>query len=269
MDYRKELTKCNRIVVKIGTSMVTYPNGKINLERMEHLARVLADIRNRGIDVILVSSGAVGVGAGILGFDCKPTDIRMKQAAAAAGQASMMQIYKRFFGEYNQNVAQILLTKEDIKSKHRSENLENTFNTVLELGMIPIVNNNDAITIDEIEFSDNDNLSAVVAKLVKADLLVLLTDIDGLYDKHPKEHDNAVRLSIVAEINEEVKAMAGEKGSAFSVGGMLTKITAAEMCVETGTSMVIALGENPRIIYRILEGEDVGTLFPGVKNEKN
>ena len=138
MDYRKELAKCNRIVVKIGTSMVTHPNGKINLERMEHLARVLADIRNRGIDVILVSSGAVGVGAGILGFEQKPTDIRMKQASAAAGQASMMQIYKRFFAEYNQNVAQILLTKEDIKSKNRRVNLENTFNTVLELGMIQI-----------------------------------------------------------------------------------------------------------------------------------
>ena len=268
MDYRKELTKSKRIVVKIGTTMVTYPNGKINLRRMENLARVLADIMNRGVDVVLVSSGAVGVGSGILGFKERPTEIRIKQAAASAGQASMMQIYKNFFGEYHHNVAQILLTREDIKSENRRSNLENTFNTVLELGMVPIVNNNDAITIDEIEFSDNDYLSAIVANLVGADLLVLLTDIDGLHDKNPKDNSDAIRISVVKNIDKSVHDMAGDKGSTFSTGGMHTKLVAAEMCVASGTSMVIAHGEDPRVLYDILEGKDVGTLFPGGENNE-
>ncbi len=268
MDYRKELTNSKRIVVKIGTTMVTYPNGKINIRRMENLARVLADIVNGGVDVILVSSGAVGVGAGILGFNEKPTEIRIKQAAASAGQASMMQIYKNFFGEYHHNVAQILLTREDIKSKDRRSNLENTFNTVLELGMVPIVNNNDAITVDEIEFSDNDYLSAIVANLVDADLLVILTDIDGLHDKNPRKNNDAKRISIVESVDKSIHDMAGDRGSAFSTGGMHSKLIAAEICVKLGTSMVIAHGEDPRILYDVLEGKDVGTLFPGGKKDE-
>ncbi|HIW49130.1 MAG TPA: glutamate 5-kinase [Firmicutes bacterium] len=263
MNVRERLKDHKRIVVKIGTATVTYPNGRINLRRLEQLAWVLADLKNQGKEVVLVSSGAMGVGSAALGFAHRPTEIRFKQAAASVGQASLIQIYKNFFNEYNQKVAQILLTKEDIKNDTRKATASRTFETLLHLGVLPIVNNNDAVATVEFEFSDNDTLSAVVAALIRADLLVLLTDIDALYDCDPKKNPDAHRLSIVEEVTPEIMAMAGEKGSAFSVGGMETKLAAAKLCKSIGADMVIASGENPKILHRIIEGEDVGTVFIG------
>lgn len=263
MNYRERLKNHKRIVIKIGTSTVTYPNGRINLKRLEQLAWVLADLKNQGKDIVLVSSGAMGVGSAALGFSTRPTEIQYKQAAASVGQASLIQIYKNFFSEYNQNVAQILLTKEDVKEGGRKEIVARTFETLLGMDIIPIVNNNDAVTTYEIEFSDNDSLSAVVADIVNADLLILLTDIDALYNCNPRNNPDAKRISIVENVTPEIEAMAGDKGSAFSVGGMATKICAAKMCKETETDMVIAMGEDPKLLHKIMDGEDIGTLFVG------
>ena len=260
MNYRDEIKKSKRVVVKIGTSTITYSTGRINLHRLEYLARVLSDLKNRGIDVVLVSSGAVGVGSKILGFDRRPNKIKYKQAAASIGQASLIQMYKNFFSQYNQNVAQILLTKEDIQDKNRKKIITSTFETLFELNIIPIVNNNDAIATDEIEFSDNDNLSAIVAESLKADLLILLTDIDGLYTDNPKINSKATRVSIIENIDDSIKDMANGSGSKFAVGGMQTKIQAASK-VMNNTNVVIANGEDPTVIYDILNGNDVGTLF--------
>lgn len=260
---REQLKQYKRIVVKVGTSMVTYPNGRLNLKRIERLAWVLSDLRNQGKEVILVSSGSIGIGSVRLAFEERPKEMRKKQAAAAVGQAILMQVYQNFFNEYNQKMAQILLTKEDILNEERKNNTMNTFETLLELGVIPIVNANDTISTDEIGFSDNDKLSALVASILDSDLLILLTDIDGLYDCDPKENLDSKRISYVEEITEEIEAMAGEKGSKFSVGGMATKIEAAKMCMKQKFDMIIALGENPTILFDILDGEDVGTYFKG------
>lgn len=262
-DYRSNIKNHKKIVIKVGTSTVTYPNGAINLRRLEQLAWVLSDLKNSGKDIVLVSSGAVGVGSGILGFKERPTDTQCKQAAASVGQASLIQIYKNFFNEYSQNVAQILLNKDDVKEGGRKEVITRTFETILNMGVIPIVNNNDAVTTDEIEFSDNDGLSAVVANIVDADLLILLTDIDALYDSNPRANPNAKRVSVVEDITDEIEAMADDKGSEFSVGGMATKISAAKLCKESKTDMIIADGSDPRVLHKIIEGEDVGTLFLG------
>ena len=259
---REALKDCNRIVVKVGTSTITYPSGRLNLKRIEELAWVLTDLRNRGKEVILVTSGAIGVGAVRMNMKERPTVTKEKQAAAAVGQAMLMQIYQNFFNRYNQTVAQVLLTKEELSSESRYENTHNTLMTLLEMGIVPIINANDTISTYEIEISDNDRLSAMVAEIVKADLLILLTDIDALYDKDPRHAPDAVRVSHVKDISDEIKVMAGEKkGSAFSVGGMKTKIQAAEISLSAGVRMVIALGEDPKVIHRILDGEDIGTLF--------
>lgn len=260
---REQLKQYKRIVIKVGTSMVTYPNGRLNLKRVERLAWVLSDLRNQGKEVVLVTSGSIGIGSVRLAFEERPKETKRKQAAAAVGQAILMQVYQNFFNEYNQKMAQILLTKDDIINDERKNNTMNTFETLLELGVIPVVNANDTISTDEIGFSDNDKLSALVASILGADLLILLTDIDGLYDADPKENPDAKRISYVEGITQEIEAMAGEKGSKFSVGGMTTKIEAAKMCMEQKLDMVIALGENPTIVFEILDGEDVGTYFRG------
>lgn len=260
---REQLKEYKRIVIKVGTSMVTYPNGRLNLKRVERLVWVLSDLRNQEKEVILVTSGSIGIGSVRLAFEERPKETKRKQAAAAVGQAILMQVYQNFFNEYNQKMAQILLTKDDIVNDERKNNTINTFETLLELGVIPVVNANDTISTDEIGFSDNDKLSALVASILKADLLILLTDIDGLYDTDPKENPSAKRISYVEGITQEIEAMAGEKGSKFSVGGMTTKIEAAKMCIEQKLDMVIALGENPAVIFEILDGEDVGTYFAG------
>lgn len=259
---RESLKQCRRIVVKVGTSTITYPGGRLNLKRMEELAWILTDLRNQSKEVILVTSGAIGVGAVRMNMKERPTITKEKQAAAAVGQAMLMQIYHNFFDRYNQTVAQVLLTKEELSSESRYENTQNTLETLLAMGIIPIVNANDTISTYEIEISDNDRLSAMVAEIVQADLLILLTDIDALYEKDPREFPNAKRIADVAAVSAEIEAMAGEKkGSVFSVGGMKTKLQAAKICLEAGTKMAIALGEDPKVIHRLLDGEDIGTVF--------
>lgn len=265
MTNRERLKNCQRVVIKVGTSTLTYENGRLNLQRIDKLSWVISDIRNQGKDVVLVTSGAIGVGAVRLDLKKRPSKTRTKQAAAAVGQAVLMQIYQNFFIQYGQKVAQILLTKEDFKEGERLENTINTFETLFEFGVIPVVNANDTISTFEIEFSDNDSLSASVASLLHSDLLVILTDIDALYDCDPKNNQNAKRISCVEEITEEIIKMAGTKGSEFSVGGMATKLSAAQLCQGGSVNMVIAQGSDPTIIHRILEGEDEGTLFTAKK----
>ena len=252
----------NRIVVKVGTSTLTNETGKSDLRSFERIARVLADVQNKGFEVILVSSGAIAVGSNKLRLRERPSSMRMKQAAAAVGQAMLMQIYHNFFDRYNQTVAQVLLTKEELSSDSRYEKTKNTLETLLEMGIIPIVNANDTISTYEIEISDNDRLSAMVAEIIHADLLLLLTDIDALYDKDPRNNPDARRVAHVAAVTDEIRAMAGEKkGSEFSVGGMKTKLQAAGICLAANVKMAIANGEDPKVIHRIIDGEDIGTLF--------
>lgn len=258
---RTILKDCKRIVVKVGTATITHANGKLNLKRMDELAWVLTDLRNRGIDVVLVTSGAIGVGAARMSMAKRPTITKEKQAAAAVGQAMLMQIYHNFFDRYNQMVAQVLLTKEETATKERYTNTKNTMETLFEMGIIPIVNANDTISTYEIEFSDNDRLSAMVAEITDADVLVLLTDIDALYDKNPKEYKDAKRIPFVETVTPQIEAMASGKGSAFSMGGMQTKLEAAKICQKSGVTMVIAHGEKPTILHDILDGADIGTCF--------
>lgn len=255
------LEEVKRVVVKVGTSTLTYSNGKLNLRRIELLVRCLADLKNRGYDVVLVSSGAMGVGVGKLSLKAKPKTIQGKQAVAAVGQCELMSIYDRFFAEYCQTVAQILLTKADLETDLKKQNVTNTFDQLLEYEAIPIVNENDTVATEEIEFGDNDTLSALVAKLIHADLLILLSDIDGLYDKDPHQYSDANLIPVVDEITEEIKQGASGAGSRRGTGGMVTKLTAAEIATESGCDMVIANGENPEILFDIFEGEFRGTLF--------
>ena len=250
-----------RVVVKVGTSTLTHKTGKLNLLRAEQIARCLADLKNRGYDVVLVSSGAQGVGLGKLSLSEKPASMRGKQAVAAIGQCELMSIYDKLFAEYGQNVAQILLTKDVIDSNERKQNVINTFEQLFVYGVIPIVNENDTVSVEEIEFGDNDTLSAVVAKLVGADLLVILTDIDGLFDKDPHRYPDAELIAEVEEITDEIKALAGGVGSRLGTGGMITKLMAAEIATGAGCDVIVANGNNPRVLYRIVEGEAIGTMF--------
>ena len=263
MGFRKEIKDANRIVVKVGTSTLTYANGQINLGRIEKLTRVLADIVNSGKEVTLVSSGAVGVGIGKLKLKEKPTNIREKQALAAIGQCELMHIYSKFFGEYSHTVGQVLLTRDVIEDEHIKQNVCSTFELLLQKGIIPIVNENDTVSIDELEniakFGDNDNLSAIVSVLIDADLLIILSDIDGFYDSNPKENPNAKLIKQIDEITEEIEACAGGAGSSLGTGGMATKIAAARKATDAGVNMVLANGEEPSIISDILSGEEVGT----------
>ncbi|MBQ4347183.1 MAG: glutamate 5-kinase, partial [Firmicutes bacterium] len=234
-----------RIVIKVGTSTLTHPSGRMNLRRIEELSRVLSDLCNSGKEVILVSSGAIGMGAARLGILERPVELKEKQAAAAVGQAVLIQIYQRFFMGYNRNVAQILLTKDDTSDAVRRQNIINTFDTLLSLGVVPVVNANDTISTYEIEYTDNDQLSAVVASLTHADLLIILSDIDALFTADPKTDINAKPIHFVESITPEIKKMAGEHGSTYSVGGMRTKISAAEICTSEGISMAILNGNSP------------------------
>lgn len=264
METRKRLKKCKRIVIKIGTSSLTYKNGKLNYAKMEYLARVLSDLKNAGKEVILVSSGAIGIGSERLGCRERPKQIEIKQAVAAVGQAILMQIYEKFFSEYNQVIAQILLTKDVLEDSVKKTNAQNTFAELLNMGVIPIVNENDTIATEEIlesVFGDNDTLSAMVAVLVEADLLILLSDIDGLYTKNPKDYSDGILIDTVNCITDNIEKIAGGKGSSFGTGGMITKISAAKIANNNGIDMVIANGDDLMNIYRILAGEQVGTLF--------
>lgn len=263
MSGRADFKKHNRIVVKVGTTSLTYENGKLNLKRIAKLAWVLTDLRNQGKEVILVSSGAIAVGTDRLGLSQRPRDIRGKQAASAVGQAVLMQIYENFFMEYNQKVAQILLTKDVFDNDTRKENARNTFSALLEMGVIPVVNENDTVSIEEIEFSDNDTLSAYVACLIEADLLIILSDIDGIYDCDPKTNKKAKLISRIDKFDDEIFCVAGESANALGTGGMLTKLYAAKMASDAHIDTVVAQGEEPKIIFKILNGDEKGTLIAG------
>lgn len=261
---REAVEKAKRIVVKIGTSSLTHENGKVDLDKMEKLARVLTDLNNSGKEIILVSSGAIGAGMQRIGRSKRPEELPLKQATAAIGQAILMKIYQKFFDEYNQVIAQILLTKDVMEDPIKKYNAKNTFATLMDLGVIPIINENDCISTAQIEgyrFGDNDTLSATVAELVEADLLVLLTDIDGLYTSNPKENKEAQLIEVIEEITEEVKGLAGGAGSRLGTGGMITKILAAEIAKGCGIQTVVASGEHIEILREILRGETIGTWF--------
>lgn len=262
---RKDINAAKRIVVKIGTSSLTHGNGKINLQKMENVARVLTDLTNAGKEVVLVSSGAIGAGAQRLGLAKRPDKLEMKQATAAVGQAILMQIYQKFFGEYNQVVAQVLLTKDVIDDEIKRTNAKNTFCTLLELGVIPIVNENDCISTTQIagfRFGDNDTLSAIVAELIQSDLLIMLTDIDGLYTEDPRENSDAKLIDFVEGIDEAIMCKAGNAaGSKFGTGGMTTKILAAQIATCAGINTIVANGDKMDNVYDILEGKDIGTWF--------
>ena len=261
-----------RIVVKVGTSTLTYENGKVNIRRMEMLARVLSDLQNAGNQVVLVSSGAMGVGMGKLGMKDRPHDTPMRQAVAAVGQCELMFLYDKMFGEYNRTVAQILLTKDVTDNEISNRNVTNAIETLLAQDLIPIVNENDTVATDELtgqNFGDNDTLSALVSVIAKADCLVILTDIDGLYDANPRENPSARRISVVPEVTDEIVCMAGGSGSARGTGGMATKIQAAKIATAKGIDVYVAQGADPRILYSVLDGEDVGTRFCGKKDGGN
>lgn len=264
MDYRGKLKNCKRLVVKVGTTSLTYPNGKFNLKKIDNLSKMLTDIANRGTDVVLVSSGAIAIGAEKLGLKERPRDIIGKQAASAVGQGLLMQMYEKMFGEYNQKVAQILLNKTVFDVETKRKNASNTINRLLEMGVIPIVNENDTISTDEFnEFSDNDTLSSYVAALIKSDLLVILSDIDGMYTADPNKDKNAKIIDTVPKITDEIYSLAGGSASLLGTGGMVTKVKAADYLSKKGVNMVIASGENPEVVYDILVGKKIGTLFVG------
>ena len=252
-----------KIVVKVGTSTLAHATGRLNIRHVEELVKVLSDLKNAGHQIILVSSGAIGMGVGKLNLPCRPTDMPGKQAAAAVGQCELMYTYDRLFTQYNHTVAQILLTGEDIDHSDRRENFQNTIFRLLELGAFPIVNENDTVATDEIVIGDNDTLAAIVAANVGADLLVLLSDIDGLYTKDPHKYPDATFLSEVSALTPEILALGEGKGSELGTGGMKTKLHAAAIAMESGIDMIIANGSRPSVLYNIADGLPFGTKFFG------
>lgn len=251
-----------RIVIKLGTSTLAHKTGKLNIRRMGNLVRVLSDLQNSGKEIVIVSSGAVGLGVGKLGLREKPKDTPTKQAAAAVGQCELMYLYDDLFDNYGISVAQILLTKTDL-DESRQQNVENTFAKLISMGVIPIVNENDTVAIDELELEigENDSLSAMVAKLAHADLLVILSDIDGLYDSDPHKNPEAHLIPVVTEIDSHIEEMAGGAGSSLGTGGMATKINAAKIANEAGIDMIIMNGNNPEKLYGLFENDETGTIF--------
>lgn len=250
-----------RIVVKIGTTTLTHSTGHLNIRRVEELCKILSDIKNAGHEVIMVSSGAVGMGVGKLGLRERPRDIPSKQAAAAVGQCELMYIYDKLFSEYHHTVAQLLITGDDTKNETRHRNFTNTLNRLLELGALPIINENDTVATEELGIGDNDTLAAIVASSVGAGLLILLSDIDGLYTADPHTNPDAVLLSRVTKIDDQLRELAGVSASTQGTGGMVTKLRAAEICLACGCDMVIANGSQPANLYAILDGKEVGTRF--------
>jgi glutamate 5-kinase len=252
-----------RIVVKVGTSTLAYQNGNLNIRRVESLCKVLSDLKNAGHEMIFVSSGAIGMGVGKLMLKERAKDIPTKQACAAVGQCELMYTYDRLFSEYNHTVAQILLTGSDIHDDTRLHNFKNTMNRLLELQALPIINENDTVITDEIEIGDNDTLSAIVADIMDADLLVLLTDIDGLYTADPRKNPDAKHVDVVEKLDEHIMEFGGGSGTSLGTGGMATKLQAAKIATEAGCDMVIASGEDPAVLYDVVEGKRVGTRFVG------
>ncbi len=256
-----------RIVVKVGTSTLAYQNGNLNIRRVETLCKVLSDLKNAGHELIFVSSGAIGMGVGKLMLKERPEDIPSKQACAAVGQCELMYTYDRLFSEHNHTVAQILLTGSDIHYASRLNNFKNTMNRLLELQAIPVINENDTVVTDEIEIGDNDTLSAIVADIMSADLLILLTDIDGLYTADPHTNPDAKHIDVVEKIDDNIMAFGSGSSSALGTGGMATKLQAAKIATTAGCDMVIVDGSEPVVLYDVVEGKRIGTRFVSkVKN---
>lgn len=250
-----------RIVVKVGTSTLAHPSGLINIRRVEELCKVMSDLKNADNDIILVTSGAIGMGAGKLQLSERPRDVAAKQAAAAVGQCELMYTYDKLFSEYNHTVAQLLMTGSDFENEERHINFKNTMDKLLEFKALPIINENDTVATDEIKVGDNDTLSAMVAVNINADLLVLLSDIDGLFTADPHTDSDAKLISVVSEINDDILSLGGKEGSNLGTGGMKTKLHAAQICTENNCDMIIANGKNPLVLYDIVEGKAVGTRF--------
>jgi glutamate 5-kinase len=261
MNCRDVLKESRKLVVKIGTSSLSFPNGKLNYQRIERLAAVLCSLQSGGRKIVLVSSGAIAVGAGRIGLDKKPADLAGKQALAAIGQAGLIKMYQRFFDQHKQLVAQVLLTKDAVMIPKKRKSAQNTLSALMELGVIPIINENDTVSTEQIEFGDNDTLSAYVAELIDADLLVLLSDIDGLYSSDPRLNPDATIIPVIDEITPALEEIATGAGSSFGTGGMVTKIAAAKICWSAAIDVVITNGENPQVLEDILDGKETGTLF--------
>ena len=263
-----DMSKKKRVVVKVGTSTLTHKTGRLNIRRVEMLVKTLADLQNAGHEIILVSSGAIGLGMSKLGLLQKPKDTPTKQACAAVGQCELMYLYDKLFSNYSINVAQLLLTKY-ILLEDRKINVQNALNRIIEMGTIPIVNENDTVAIDELELEmgENDSLAANVAVLADADLLIIVSDIEGLFDKDPHKHEDAELIPVVGEITDEIKALAGGTGSALGSGGMATKIKAAEITRAAGIDLIIMSGADPRKLYKVFENKQIGTLFIGSEND--
>ena len=256
-----------RIVIKIGTSTITHPTGRLNIRQMEALCKVLSDLKNAGNEVILVSSGAIGMGVGKLRLGKKPTDVPTKQAAAAVGQCELMYTYDKLFAEYSHTVAQLLVTWEDFDHPHRLNNLQNTLERLIQLGAVPDINENDPISTEEYSLGDNDRLGALIAKYTHADLLVLLSDIDGLYTADPHTHPEAPLIPRVESVTPGIEQLGGGSNSGLGTGGMSAKLTAAKIATGAGVDMVIANGANANVLYDIVDGKDVGTRFVGKNNK--
>lgn len=261
MNRVEYLKNVKRVVIKVGSSTLTHETGLLDLGRIERLVRELADIKNMGYDIVLVSSGAIAAGVGALSLEKKPDSLPEKQAAAAVGQLVLMHMYQKIFSEYGKVVGQILLTKDDIKDENRLSNAKNTFTALLDGGVIPIVNENDAVVVDEIKVGDNDTLSAYVTDIVEADLLIILSDIDGLYTDNPRSNPDAKLISVVDKIDDDIKSLGKGAGSSLGTGGMETKLIAGEIAANCGASMIIALGSKESVLRDIMSGEEIGTLF--------
>ncbi|HRR75543.1 MAG TPA: glutamate 5-kinase [Ruminococcus sp.] len=259
----RNISEKKRIVIKLGTSTLAHKTGKLNIRRMTNLVRVISDLHNSGREIIMVSSGAVGLGAGKLGLPEKPKETKLKQAVAAIGQCELMHVYDDMFAKYSVTVGQILLTKTIINNPSHCENFKNTIESLVGMGVIPIVNENDTIAIDELELEigENDSLSALVAELSRADLLLILSDIDALYDDDPRSNPDAKPISVVEEITPEIESVAGGAGTSLGTGGMSTKINAAKIATEAGIDMVIMNGRDPEKLYDLFEDKDIGTIF--------
>lgn len=257
----ENLRQAHRIVIKVGTSSLTYENGRLNIAGIEALVRTIADLSNQGKEVVLVSSGAIGVGTGLLRLEKRPNRTIDKQAVAAVGQCELMHIYSKLFLEYGVHVGQILLTRDAVENEERRKNVINTFQRLIEMQIVPIVNENDSVSVEQIEFGDNDTLSAIVSEIVSADLLIILSDIDGFYNEDPRKNSEAKRIPVIFDITPELEEFAGGAGSARGTGGMQTKISAAKIATAAGANMVIAHAGDPRIIYALMQGQLKGTLF--------
>lgn len=250
-----------RIVIKIGTSTLAHSTGRLNIRQIEELCKVISDLKNAGHEIILVSSGAIGMGVGKLSLDKRPTDIPTKQAAAAVGQCELMYTYDRIFSEYHHTVAQILITQLDVEDEARKANFHNTLHRLLELNALPIINENDTIGTEELGIGDNDTLSAIITANVDADLLILLSDIDGLFTKDPHKNSDAKLIPVVQKITQDIEKLADGAGTSLGTGGMKTKLRAAHIATAAGSDMIIANGSRPSLLYDIMDGKPVGTKF--------